>query len=416
MKKRYTYRLYPTADQQQLLARSFGCARVVFNDFVAERNRLYAAGLHQQVPFGDTEKLVTTVAKRADGARPYLAQVSSVILQQSVRDAQQGFRNFFNSATGRRKGPKVRPPRFKSRRQHRQRIRLTRHGFRLHHQTHQKNGKLYVAKIGHISIRMSRPLPAEPSSVTVTQYADGFYEASFVVEVEPRSAPKPKHQAAGIDLGITDLAIIATDTGEARKVANPRHLQRAQRKLAQLQRSLSRKQKGSTNRTTARKKVARQHRTVANARKDYHHKVARQLVDETQALAVEDLNITGMVKNRKLAKHITDVGWGQLMQLLHDKATEAGRTLITIDRWHPSSQLCSACGCQDGKKPLHIRQWACPCCHALHDRDINAARNIMIAAGLAEITNGCGGNIRPHPGVAAPTKQQPTEHLTLTRA
>lgn len=398
MKKRFAYRVYPTVDQQQVLGRSFGCARAVFNDYVARRNALFEAGEHLAEDSDVTARKVLIDAKQPGGKRPYLAEVSSVMLQQSVRDAQQGFANFFASVSGKRKGLKMRPPRLKSKRQTTQKIRFTRNAaFRLNHTPGQKWGWLRLPKMGVVKTRMTRPLPSEPSSVTITQWADGTYEASFVVEVSPQPAPEPVYAAAGVDLGITDLAIIATDTDEARKVANPRVLKRAQRKLGRLQRSLSRRTKGSANRHKARRKVAKQHRKVANTRKDYHHKVARQLVDETQALAVEDLHVAGLITNRRLAKVISDVGWGMLQRLIREKADEAGRQVHVIDRFYPSTQLCSTCGHKDGKKPLHIRSWACSACGTVHDRDINAAKNLMIAAGLAEIANDCGGRIRPHP-------------------
>ncbi|GAB2851697.1 RNA-guided endonuclease TnpB family protein [Yaniella soli] len=415
-KKRFAYRVYPTVDQQQVLARSFGCARAVYNDYVARRNALFEAGENLAEDSDVTARKVLVDAKQPGGDRTYLAEVSAVMLQQSVRDAQQGFANFFASVSGKRKGPKMRPPRLKSKRQTTHKIRFTRNAnFRLEHVPGQKWGWLKLPKMPPIKTRMTRVLPSEPSSVTITQWADGTYEASFVVEVAPKPALAPTYQAAGVDLGITDLAIITTDTGDARKVANPRMLKRAQRKLGRLQRSLSRRAKGSANRNKARVKVAKQHRKVAHARKDYHHKVARQLVDETQALAVEDLHVAGLITNRRLAKAISDVGWGMLQRLIREKANEAGRQVHVIDRFYPSTQLCSTCGHKDGKKPLHIRSWACSACGTVHDRDINAAKNIMIAAGLSEIANDCGGCIRPHPGDGSPYEAvTPSQHAPQT--
>ncbi|MGO1522876.1 MAG: RNA-guided endonuclease InsQ/TnpB family protein [Nesterenkonia sp.] len=410
MKKRFTYRAYPTGGQQQLLARSLGCARAVFNDFVVERDRLYRAGLHREVSFAETGRKVLVESKTTDGSRPYLAEVSAAMLQQSVRDAEAGYRNFFASLAGKRKGPKMGRPRLKSKHNHTQRMRFARNtGFKVEDQSHQGHGFLTLPKIGRIRMVMSRSLPSAPSSVTVTAHADGTYEASFVVEVEPRKAPEPIHAAAGVDAGITSLAAVAHKDGTGHKIDNPRHLKARERKLARAQRALSRKQKGSKNRYKARIQVARQHRKVKVARLDHHHKQARGLVDDTHAIALEDLNVAGMVRNRHLAKALSDAGMSQFLRLISEKAGEAGRTVVTIDRWFPSSQLCSECGCPGGKKELAIRQWSCACCGMALDRDFNAAKNLMIAAGLAEIENACGGSIRPDPGLAEPTKQEPTE-------
>lgn len=416
MKKRYTYRAHPTGGQRQMLAKSLGCARAVFNDFIAERDRLYKAGRHREVSFAETSRKVLIDAKAPDGDRPYLAEVSSAMLQQSVRDAESGYRNFFASLSGKRNGPRMGRPRMKSKYNRTQRMRFARNaGFKVEDQSHQGHGFLTLPKIGRIRLVMSRPLPSAPSSVTVTAHADGTYEVSFVVEVEPQQAPEPKYRAAGVDAGITSLAAVAYDGGGSDKIVNPRHLKARERKLARAQRKLSRCQKGSKNRKKARIQVAREHRKVKAARLDHHHKQARALVDNTHAIGLEDLNVAGMVRNRRLAKALSDAGMSQFLRLIREKADEAGRTVITVDRWFPSSQLCSACGCSGGKKELDVREWSCTCCGAVLDRDINAAVNVMIAAGLAEIENACGGSVRPGFGLAEPTKQEPTEQ-TETKA
>ena len=212
-----------------------------------------------------------------------------------------------------------------------------------------------------------------------------------------------------MDAGITSLASIAHDDGTGHKIANPRHLKARERKLARAQRKLSRCQKGSKNRQKARIQVAKQHRKVRVARLDHHHKQARALVDNTHAIGLEDLNVAGMVRNHRLAKALSDAGMAQFLRLIREKAGEVGRTVITVNRWFPSSQLCSECGCSGGKKTLDIREWSCACCGVVLDRDINAAVNIMIAAGLAEIENACGGSVRPEHALAEPVKQEPTE-------
>lgn len=394
-----------------MLAKSLGCARAVFNDFIKERDHLYKAGRYKEVSFAETSRKVLIEARTPDGDRPYLAEVSSAMLQQSVRDAETGYRNFFASLLGKRKGPKMGRPRMKSKYNHTQRMRFARNArFKVEDQSHQGHGLLTLPKIGRIRLVLSRPLPSAPSSVTVTAHADGTYEVSFVVEVEPRKTPEPAHAAAGVDAGITSLAAVAHDDGSSQKIANPRHLKARERKLARAQRKLSRCQKGSKNRQKARIQVAKQHRKVRVARLDHHHKQARALVDNTHAIGLEDLNVAGMVRNHRLAKALSDAGMAQFLRLIREKADETGRTVVTVDRWFPSSQLCSECGCNGGKKELDIREWPCTCCGVVLDRDVNAAVNVMIAAGLAEIENACGGSVRPERNaLAGPVKQEPAE-------
>jgi len=252
-----------------------------------------------------------------------------------------------------------------------------------------------VAKVGDIKLRWSRELPSPPSSVTFIREADGRYYASFVVE-RPLRALSFTHNEVGVDLGLSHLAALSDGT----KVANPRHLRTRQRALARSQRSLARKQVGSKNRAKAVRKVAVQHRKVREARLDGHHKLALRVVRENQAVHLESLAVKNMVRNRHLARAISDAGWGQLSRLIEEKALRHGRQVVKVGRWYPSSQLCSDCGYCSGPKPLDIRSWACATCGAQHDRDVNAARNILaegrrVAAGLVETENGCGADVRP---------------------
>ncbi|HWE90246.1 MAG TPA: transposase [Pseudonocardiaceae bacterium] len=298
----YRYRIEPTVVQRGMLARTFGCARVVFNGAIRCRDAAYQAG--EKLSPTEVQRRVITDAKDRDD-RVWLSQVASVALVQSVRDAHRAFANFFDSVEGRRKGRKVGRPRFKSRKDNRQSCRFTRNGFSL-----RPNGRVYLAKIGEVKVRWSRKLPSQPSSVTVIQEPDGHYYASFVVEVSP--APLPViEQEAGVDLGIARLATVATTTGARRDVLNPKHLARKQRKLARLEREKSRRAKGGKNRAKSRRTVAVQHGKVSRARRDYHHKQALALVHDNQAVHVEDLNIAGMVRNRRLARAIHDAGWAQ---------------------------------------------------------------------------------------------------------
>jgi putative transposase len=383
MQVRYRYRIYPTPGQQPALARAFGCARVVYNDCLRVRDQAHAAG--EKISDAEVQRRVITVAKQTP-ERAWLAQVASVALVQACQDARRAYRNWFDSLSGKRNGRRVGHPVFRRKHQ-RQSIRLTRNGFALH------GGRLYVAKVGDIKVEWSRDLPSVPSSVTVIKEADGRYYASFVAEreVTPLAACD---REIGIDLGLARLAV--TSDGEV--VPNPRFLRAKERKLARTQRALSRKQKGSANRAKARHRVAVMHRKVREARLDHAHKTALRLVRDNQAVYAEDLAVSGLART-KLAKSVADAGWSQLLRLIEKKAARYGRTFARIGRFEPTSQVCSACGANDGPKPLAIRQWACAACGTVHDRDVNAARNIL-AAGRADKSNACGGQVRRAPVLA----------------
>ena len=338
MQMRYRYRIYPVPRQQQALARTFGCARVVYNDCLRIREECRARG--ESISDTEVQRRVITLAKLTP-ERSWLGEVASVALVQACRDARRAYKNWFDSMKGRRKGPKVRHP--KPRRKHgRQSIRLTRNGFRLHGQ------RLYVAKVGNIKVEWSRDLPSEPSSVTIICESDGRYYA---------------------------------------------------RRLRRAQRVLSRRQKGSANRVKARRRVAVMHRKVREKRLDHAHKLALRLVRDNQAVYAEDLAVSGLMRTR-LARSVPDAGWSQLMRVIQEKAVLYGRTFHKIGRFEPTSQVCSACGVRDGPKPLSVREWNCAACGTHHDRDVNAAKNIL-AAGRAERLNACGTGARPHVTVAA---------------
>jgi putative transposase len=380
---RYRFRIDPTPGQRQALARAFGCARVVYNDALRERERAHAAG--EKVSDAQVQRRVVTLAKRSP-ERAWLGEVASVALVQACQDARRAYRNWFDSLSGRRKGRRVGHPRFRSK-HGRQSIRLTRNGFALH------GRRLYLAKIGDVAVRWSRPLPSVPSSVTVIGEADGRYYASFVVE-RPATPLPPVERTAGIDLGLAVFAAVASSDGTVETVANPRHLRVAERRLAHAQQRLARNRKGSANRAKALHRVAVAHRQVRDRRADHHHKLALRLIRENQTIAVEDLAVAGLARTR-LAKSVHDAGWASFCGLLQEKAERYGRSVVRIGRWEPTSQTCSACGHRDGPKPLGVRVWTCPQCGVGHDRDANAARNILVAAGLAETQNACGADVRP---------------------
>jgi putative transposase len=384
---RYRYRLCPAPGQRVALARVFGCARVVYNDSLRLREECHAAGV--KISDSEVQRRVITAAKLSP-EREWLAEVSSVALVQACNDARRAYRNWFASLSGNRRGRRVGHPVFR-RKRGRQSIRLTRNGFGLH------GRRLYVAKVGEIKLRWSRPLPSEPSSVTVIREPDGRYYASFVVERVSTPLP-PCEREIGVDMGLNRLAV--TSDGEI--IANPRFLRAKERSLSKAQRALSRKAKGSASRVKARRRVAILHRKVRDSRLDHAHKTALALVRDNQAVYAEDLAVAGLARTR-LAKSVHDAGWAQLLRLIGEKAEQYGRTFRQVGRFTPTTQTCSDCGAKDSSKPLHVRTWQCGTCGAVHDRDVNAARNIL-AAGRAERLNACGGDLRPPPAVAVPAE------------
>lgn len=393
MQLRYRYRCYPSPVQSQAIARSFGCARVVWNDALALNTKLYADG--QKYPGGSAlQALVITAAKHTP-ERAWLADASHSMLQQSVRDLDRAFRNWWGSLSGKHKG-KARAPRFKKRRAA-QSIRICGREFRV------TDRGVRFPKVGDLALVWSRPLPAVPSSCTLIRDAAGRFFASFVVEVE-RDQLEPNGNTVGIDLGLTTFATLST----SEKIDAPKPLRAALKRLRKLSRHLSRKVKGSNRRNRARVKVARLHARIADTRKDFLDKLSTRIIRENQTVVLEDLRVSGMIRNRKLARSIADAGWRQFRLLLEQKAAIYGRTVQVINTWEPTSQRCSCCGQLGGKKPLGVRQWTCLHCGAEHDRDINAAKNIA-AAGLVEALNGRGAKHQtgsPAAGCEASTRQE----------
>ncbi|WP_405483694.1 RNA-guided endonuclease InsQ/TnpB family protein [Streptomyces sp. NBC_00009] len=390
MQLRYAFRLYPEPGQRIALGRAFGCARVVFNDAVRARKDAHAAGLPYPKAAELSQTLITQAKRTVE--RSWLGEVSSVVLQQSLRDVEASYKAFFASLKGERKGARVGAPRFKSRKDSRQSIRFTANA----RWSITPTGRLNLPKIGDVRVKWSRTLPVVPSSVTVIKDSAGRYFASFVIDTDPAAdaARMPAtDQTIGIDLGLTHFAVLSDGT----KIDSPRFLRRAEKKLKKAGRELSRKQKGSKNRAKARLKVARAHAQVADARKEFHHQLSTRLIRENQAIAVEDLSVKGLART-KLAKSVHDAGWSQFVTMLAYKAARYGRTFVKINRFQPTSQVCSTCGHHDGPKPLHVREWTCPACGTVHDRDVNAAKNVKAAAGLA--ASACGAKIRPEPLLA----------------
>jgi len=369
----YRYRFYPTPEQEQLLRRTLGCVRLVYNLALHTRTEGWYER-QERIDYKQTSAMLTDWKKQED--LQFLNEVSCVPLQQGLRNLQKAFTNFW---AGRAKYPN-----FKKKRNGGS-AEFTRSAFKW------KDGQLWLAKCREpLPIRWSRTLPenCEPSTVTVRLDASGRWFVSLLVEDHTVKTLPQLDKAIGIDAGVTSL--IATSDGE--KIANPKHFKRLKRKLRQAQKALSRKVKGSNNREKARQQVARIHAQIADARKDFLHKLTTRLVRENQTIVVEDLAVKNMMKNHKLAQAIADASWSELVRQLEYKCQWYGRLLVKIDRWFPSSKHCGHCGHVVDKLPLDVREWDCPECGTHHDRDINAANNIL-AAGLAVIV--CGANIRP---------------------
>jgi IS605 OrfB family transposase len=392
---RYNYRLDPRPGHRDAFGKAFGCARVVFNDGLAARQKAHQAG---QPYVTDAELSARLTAAKQTPERAWLNDASAVVLQQSLADLNTAYRRFFGylkalqqwRSQG-RKGPKPRrvgPPRFKSRKDRHQSIRFTANArFKV-----LPNGRLRLPRIGDVPVRWSRPLPCVPSSVTVIKDAAGRYFASFVIETDPAADAERFCEAdgeVGIDLGLTAFAVLSDGT----KVSAPRYLRRAQKKLRRAQQAQSRTQKGSKSREKSRVRLARLHARVTNQRADFHHKTSTMIVRDNQAVYVEDLCVAGLGRTR-LAKSVHDAGWSAFVNMLEYKAARYGRVFGKVGRFEPTSQVCSACGVKDGPKPLAIRKWICAACGTVHDRDLNAARNVL-ALGRRESQNACGGGIRP---------------------
>ncbi len=376
-RKAYKYRFYPTEDQARELARTFGCVRYVYNWALALRTEAWF-DRHERIDYVDSAAALVSMKKEPE--KSWLADVSCVPLQQALRHLNASFVNFFAG--------RAQYPRF-HRKHDRQAATYTKQGFRW------KDGALTLAKMDEpLDIRWTRPVGAEPTSVTVSKDPAGRYFVSFSTEEEV--APLPVVNATvGIDLGLLDA--VAMSTGE--KVGNERFFRQDEKRLAKAQRRLSRKRKGSRNRGKARLKVARIHARIADRRLDFTQKLTTRIIRENQVVCAEGLNVKGMLAHPTLAKSIADVGWGELLRQLEYKARWYGRTFVQIDRFYPSSKRCHVCGHTVAHLPLEVRHWDCPACGAVLDRDVNAAQNIK-DAGLAELAAGlavsaCGGDVSP---------------------
>ncbi len=393
-KRAYKYRFYPSFVQAAFLGRSFGAKRFVWNRALALRTQAYA---FDGTRLSGEDMINMLPAWKKDPDTEWLNEVSSVVLQQTLRDQDRAFTNFFDSCTGTRKGPRVRYPRFKTRNS-RKSLRYTKQGFTY------VNGEIRLAKMLRepLNIVWSRPLPAgvTPSSVTVSRDAAGRWFISILCEEIVAPLVKTE-KTVGVDVGLKTFAVYS----DGEHVEHPKLLAAKAARLARYQRVASRRkpqpgQAASQNYVKAKTRVAKQHVKVADARRDFLHKTTTDLVNRFDVVVLEDLHIAGMKRNPRLAKSISDSGWGEFRTQIEYKTQWYGKRLIVIDRWHPSSKLCSTLGCdwKNSHLKLSERSWTCLECGTLHDRDLNAAKNIR-AAGLAviqrELDEACGEDIRP---------------------
>jgi len=395
VKTAYRCRAYPDDAQQAVLSRTFGCVRVVWNRTLAARHaRWHLEG--KGTSYAESDRALTAMKK--DPELAFLSEVSCVPLQQALRHQHQAFGAFFAG--------RARYPRFKSRRS-RQAAHYTRSAFTV------RSGELRLAKMA-APVRFVWSWPdvdlttLDPAMVIVSRESDGRWYVTFTIDTDPFEPLPETGRVVGIDLGVTDFAV--TSAGD--RVANPRHLERKAHRLARYQRRLARCQKRSANWKKAKLKVARTHRKVRAARRDFLHQTSTRLVHKADLIVIEDLAVQNMVRNRHLARAISDCGWGEFRRQLAYKCERYGRRLVVIDRWYPSTKACSACGHRLTDLSLSARYWRCPSCGTRHDRDINAAKNIL-AAGLAVARgspgDACGDEVR-HSGssrVRSAAKQEP---------
>ncbi len=382
-KRAYQYRIYPTDEQKQIFARTFGCARFVYNWALRLRTDAYYQE-QKRIYYSETSAMLTDLKQQPEYS--WLNEVSCVPTQQALRHLDKAFRNFFEGRTE--------YPKFHSKHGE-QSAEYTTSAFKWDGQ------QLTLAKMDEpLSIVWSRPLPkgCKPTTVTVTKDTAGRYFVSILVEQDIKSLPIVNKQV-GLDLGLKSMVI----TSDGEHVGNPKYFTKDEKKLAKAQRRLSSKKKGSKNRAKARLKVARIHAKIADRRRDYQHKLSTRIIRENQTICIEDLSVKNMVKNPKLAKAISDVGWAEFTRQLAYKAQWYGRTLIKIDKFYPSSKRCHRCGHVLDSLSLDERFWRCPECKTFHDRDSNAAKNVL-AVGLT--VSACGEAVRPGRALARLGKAQ----------
>ncbi len=377
MKIGYKFRFYPTEAQKASLAKVFGCARFVYNWGLRLRTDSYKSG--DPVGYARSSSLLTKLKQQEKYA--WLNEVSCVPTQQALRHLQTAYKNFFEKRT--------RYPKFKSKRD-KQAAEYTRSAFKWD----SGNKNLVLAKIGRLQVRWSRRFESSPSTVTITKDRAGRYFATLTLDEHRPDLPKTG-EAVGIDLGISRLATLSN--GE--RIGNPKHLRKQEEKLARAKRIFSRRQKGSNRRERQRLKVARITAKIADSRKDYLDKVTTILVRRFDVLCIEDLDVRGLLRQKKLSKYLSDVALGMMLRLLEYKASMYGKTAVKVDRYFPSSRTCNCCGFILEYLPLCLREWDCPKCKTHHDRDENAAKNILA---VGHTVTARGEDVRPSSAKAKP--------------
>lgn len=370
----YRFRLYPTKAQTELLAKHFGCARFVYNYFLNQRQEQYrltgkSDGFYAQI------KALTELKKQKE--TEWLKEANAQSLQFALKCLDVAYANFFKKRAG--------FPKFKSKH--------SKNSFTAPQAAYIAGGRLFVIKFKEgIKCRVHREIKGKIGKVTITKTSSGKYFASVLTEEEYATPFEKTNKSVGLDLGLKDL--LRTSEGETFK--NNRYTKKYEQRLAHAQRHLSRKKKGSRGFENQRLKVARLHEKISNCRMDYLHKCSISIIRRYDTICIEDLNVTGMVKNHKLSKSISDASWGAFLNMLTYKAEWNDKKVVKIDRFFPSSQTCSVCGNINGQtKDLSVREWECPSCHTHHDRDVNAAINILrvglkqyTSAGTADYTGG----------------------------